>query len=57
LGAYVSVGHKAIIHGCTIAARVLIGMQAVIMDGAELTEDTIQFFAGHAIQDYSSFLR
>jgi len=57
LGAFVSVGHKAIIHGCTIAARVLIGMQAVIMDGAELTEDTIQFFAGHAIQDHSSFLR
>ena len=57
LGAFVSVGHKAIIHGCTIAARVLIGMQAVIMDGAELTEDTIQFFAGHAVQDHSSFLR
>ena len=57
LGAFVSVGHRAIIHGCTISDRVLIGMQAVIMDGAELTEDTIQFFAGHAVQDHSSFLR
>jgi carbonic anhydrase/acetyltransferase-like protein (isoleucine patch superfamily) len=57
LGAFVSVGHKANIHGCTIADRVLIGMQAVIMDGAELAEDTIQFFAGHAVQDHSSFLR
>jgi carbonic anhydrase/acetyltransferase-like protein (isoleucine patch superfamily) len=57
LGAFVSVGHQAIIHGCTIADRVLIGMQAVIMNGAELTEDTIQFFAGHAVQDHSSFLR
>jgi len=41
LGAYVSVGHQSIIHGCTIADRVLIGMQAVIMDGVELGEDTI----------------
>ena len=41
LGAYVSVGHQSIIHGCTIADRVLIGMQAVIMDGVELAEDTI----------------
>jgi hypothetical protein len=57
LGAFVSVGYKAIIHGCTIADRVLIGMQAVIMDGAELAEDTIQFFARHAVQDHSSFLR
>jgi carbonic anhydrase/acetyltransferase-like protein (isoleucine patch superfamily) len=57
LGDFVSVGHKAIIHGCTIADRVLIGTQAVIMDGADLAEDTIQFFAGHAVQDHSSFLR
>jgi carbonic anhydrase/acetyltransferase-like protein (isoleucine patch superfamily) len=57
LGDFVSVGRKAIIHGCTIADRVLIGMQAVIMDGVELAEDTIQFFAGHAVQDHSSFLR
>ena len=41
LGAFVSVGHQSIIHGCTIADRVLIGMQAVIMDGVELAEDTI----------------
>jgi carbonic anhydrase/acetyltransferase-like protein (isoleucine patch superfamily) len=54
LGAFVSVGHQSIIHGCTIADRVLIGMQAVIMDGVELAEDTI-VAAGSVIPMHKKF--
>lgn len=34
VGNEVVVGHKAILHGCTIEDRVLIGMAAVILDNA-----------------------
>src|ERR1700712_4694158 len=34
IGNNVSVGHNAIVHGCTIQDNVLIGMGAIIMDGA-----------------------
>jgi len=32
IGNEVSIGHKAIVHGCTIEDRVLIGMGSIIMD-------------------------
>ena len=32
IGNKVSVGHKAILHGCTIEDKVLIGMGAIVMD-------------------------
>ena len=32
LGDEVTVGHMAMLHGCTIGSRVLIGMQAMVMD-------------------------
>src|SRR5882757_2586007 len=41
VGNSVSVGHMAVLHGCTIGDRVLIGMQACIMDDAEVGEDSI----------------
>ncbi|ADO57058.1 acetyltransferase [Paenibacillus jamilae] len=34
----VSVGHAAIIHGCTIGKGTLIGMGAIVLNGAELGE-------------------
>src|SRR2546426_4895687 len=34
LGNYVTVGHSAIIHACKIGDEVLVGMGAVILDGA-----------------------
>lgn len=34
IGADITVGHKAILHGCTIEDRCLIGMAATVMDGA-----------------------
>ena len=34
IGDYVTVGHKAILHGCTIEDHVLVGMGATILNGA-----------------------
>ncbi|MCK4578061.1 MAG: gamma carbonic anhydrase family protein, partial [Candidatus Marinimicrobia bacterium] len=34
MGTEVTVGHNAIVHGCTIEDRCLVGMGATIMDGA-----------------------
>jgi gamma-carbonic anhydrase len=34
IGNDVTVGHKAMLHGCTIEDAVLVGMQATILDGA-----------------------
>ena len=41
IGSDVTVGHKALLHGCIIKNRVLIGMGALIMDGAQISEDSI----------------
>lgn len=41
IGAEVTVGHKAILHGCRIGDRVLIGMGATVMDGATVEDDVI----------------
>ena len=36
VGDYVTVGHRAIIHACAIRDEVLVGMGAIVMDGAEI---------------------
>ena len=36
LGAGCSVGHGAILHGCTVGDRCLIGMGAIVLNGAKL---------------------
>jgi carbonic anhydrase/acetyltransferase-like protein (isoleucine patch superfamily) len=41
IGDDVTVGHKVILHACTIGNRVLIGMGAIIMDGARIASDSI----------------
>ena len=41
VGNYVSVGHNAIIHGCTIDDFVLIGMGSIVMDNAKISSNTI----------------
>lgn len=41
IGNEVTIGHGAIIHGCTIKDRVLIGMNAVVLDKAVIEEDVI----------------
>lgn len=41
LGDNVSVGHNAIVHGCTVADNVLIGMGAIVMDNVVIGSNTI----------------
>jgi carbonic anhydrase/acetyltransferase-like protein (isoleucine patch superfamily) len=36
VGELVTVGHKAILHACTIADEVLVGMGAIVLDGSEI---------------------
>ena len=36
VGELVTVGHKAVLHACTISDEVLVGMGAIILDGAEI---------------------
>ncbi|KMV29368.1 anhydrase [Photobacterium swingsii] len=41
IGNDVTVGHKAMLHGCHIGNRVLVGMGAIILDGAIIHDDII----------------
>ena len=41
IGNYVTVGHKALLHACTIEDYCLIGMGAIIMDNAIVNEKVI----------------
>ncbi|WAJ70306.1 gamma carbonic anhydrase family protein [Catenovulum adriaticum] len=45
IGDDVTIGHKAMLHGCYIANRVLIGMGAIVLDGA-IIEDDVMLAAG-----------
>lgn len=45
IGAEVTVGHNATLHGCRIGDRVLVGMGATVMDGA-VVEDEVVIAAG-----------
>jgi carbonic anhydrase/acetyltransferase-like protein (isoleucine patch superfamily) len=41
IGNNVSIGHHAIVHGCTLEDNVLIGMGAIVMDNAIVQSNTI----------------
>ena len=41
IGNNVSVGHNAIVHGCTIHDNVLVGMGAIVMDDCVVNSNTI----------------
>ncbi|HLV47623.1 MAG TPA: gamma carbonic anhydrase family protein [Aliidiomarina sp.] len=41
IGDDVTLGHRAMLHGCTLGNRILVGMAAVIMDGAIVGDDVI----------------
>lgn len=41
IGDDVTVGHRVILHGCTVKDRVLVGMGAILMDGVVVGEDCI----------------
>jgi carbonic anhydrase/acetyltransferase-like protein (isoleucine patch superfamily) len=41
IGDDVTIGHGAVVHGCTISDRVLIGMGAIVLNGALVGPDSI----------------
>ena len=41
IGDDVTLAHQAMLHGCTLGNRVMVGMQAIIMDGAIVEDDVI----------------
>ena len=41
VGAGCTIGHGAIVHGCTIGDNVLVGMGAVVLNGAKIGDDCV----------------
>ena len=41
IGDDVTIGHRAVLHGCTVGDRCLIGMGAIVMDGAVVAGEVI----------------
>ncbi|WP_323736495.1 gamma carbonic anhydrase family protein [Methanosphaera sp. ISO3-F5] len=41
IGENVSVGHGAIVHGCTIDDNVIIGMGAIVLNGAHISKNSL----------------
>lgn len=41
IGNQVSIGHNALVHGCTLHDRVLVGMGAIVMDGCVVESGSI----------------
>ncbi len=41
IGNKVTVGHRAVLHGCTVKNCVLIGIGAIILDGAVIEEESV----------------
>lgn len=54
IGHNVTVGHQAMLHGCTIGNNVLIGIQAVILNGAQIPDNCI-VGAGALVTEGKSF--
>ncbi len=41
VGAYCTIGHGAIVHACTVGDECLVGMRAVVLDGAEIGDQCL----------------
>ncbi len=41
IGCDVTIGHSAVLHGCTVGNRVLVGMSATVMDGVVVEDDVV----------------
>jgi len=48
VGEDVTIGHKVMLHGCTIGNRVLVGMGSILLDGV-IVEDDIMIGAGSLV--------
>ena len=40
IGAECTIGHRVILHGCTVGDRCLIGMGSILLDGVEIGDDS-----------------
>ncbi len=36
-----TIGHRVVLHGCTVGNRILVGMGAIVMDGAIIEDDVV----------------
>jgi len=54
IGNDVTIGHAAIVHGCTLGDRVLVGMGAILLNGATVGSDSI-VAAGSLLTEESRF--
>lgn len=52
IGNNVSIGHRAVVHGCTIHDNVLVGMGAIVMDHA-VVEENVLIAAGAVVLENS----
>lgn len=41
VGRGATIGHGAVLHGCLVGVNVLVGMNSVVLDGAEIGEDSL----------------
>lgn len=41
IGDDVTIGHSAVLHGCTVGSRILIGIGSIILDGAVVEDDVV----------------
>ncbi|MFA5677037.1 MAG: gamma carbonic anhydrase family protein [Pseudomonas sp.] len=41
IGDDVTIGHKVLLHGCTLGSRILVGMGSIVMDGAVIEDEVI----------------
>ncbi|WP_437879848.1 gamma carbonic anhydrase family protein [Pseudomonas sp. LRF_L74] len=41
IGDDVTIGHKVMLHGCTLGNRILVGMGSIVMDGAVVQDDVV----------------
>ncbi|MCG7783210.1 gamma carbonic anhydrase family protein [Lelliottia amnigena] len=48
VGEDVTIGHKVMLHGCTIGNRVLVGMGSILLDGV-IVEDDVMIGAGSLV--------
>lgn len=48
IGEEVTIGHKVLLHGCTLGNRILVGMGSIVMDGAVI-EDHVILGAGSLV--------
>ena len=54
VGKNVTIGHNAVVHGCTVGDNSLIGMNATVLDGAKIGKNSI-VGAGALVTEHKEF--